>query len=266
MGLFLSLQSQNYKDMPNQQQYIDDYLRFMSYEDIKRLAKEDICINNVIRGICDKSYGVVVSSNKYYLSYIFYNLAKDEVEGFYVELGYKEVLSAEKILAFAKVVSQLGNDNVIDIHNVFCLHLRSALEKEGVMTISSEDIPYNKSVTIIAKTSIAFIPMIQKKSFYKSFFSNISIESGDTKENKVYLMYDFKTDQCKIGYSKNPLRRERTLQSEKPTIELLAYWTVPKSIEKELHIKFASKRTRGGWFYLDFNDFEYIKQYMQQYM
>jgi hypothetical protein len=37
----------------------------------------------------------------------------------------------------------------------------------------------------------------------------------------VYLMIDKNTGYHKIGFSKNPKHREKTLQSEKPTIELL---------------------------------------------
>lgn len=70
----------------------------------------------------------------------------------------------------------------------------------------------------------------------------------DKKKRKTYLMVDKKTGHFKIGYSKNPDAREKTLQSEKPDIKLLI--TCNENIEKELHKKYSDKRVRGEWFNL----------------
>ncbi len=75
----------------------------------------------------------------------------------------------------------------------------------------------------------------------------------------VYLMKDTSTNYHKIGFSKTPEYRERTLQSEKPTIEMICYKKLPsrkiaESFEKALHHVFADKRVRGEWFNLDSND------------
>lgn len=81
----------------------------------------------------------------------------------------------------------------------------------------------------------------------------------------LYLMKDFANGFYKIGISNNPEYRERTLQSEKPTIEMIAskrYPTRPiaESIEKALHGAYSEKRLRGEWFELDVNDVENIRE------
>ena len=75
----------------------------------------------------------------------------------------------------------------------------------------------------------------------------------------VYLMYDSTNSYYKIGISNNPEYRERTLQSEKPTIERICAKEFPNraiasAIESALHKTFESKRLRGEWFALDDND------------
>ena len=73
---------------------------------------------------------------------------------------------------------------------------------------------------------------------------------------KTYLMKDFFRGVDKIGKSINPQVRERTLQSEVPTIELVH--VIDEDIEKHLHEKFSAKRIRGEWFNLSNNDLNYI--------
>jgi hypothetical protein len=79
----------------------------------------------------------------------------------------------------------------------------------------------------------------------------------------VYLMKDISNDLYKIGISNNPDYRERTLQSEKPTIEMIASKKFPirkiaESFERSLHITFADKRIRGEWFELSQVDADHL--------
>ena len=79
-------------------------------------------------------------------------------------------------------------------------------------------------------------------------------------ESKTYLMKDENTGYTKIGKSINPRIREKTLQSEKPTISLFAI--CDHNIEKFLHKKFEDKRIRGEWFNLsDDNILDIINEY-----
>jgi hypothetical protein len=81
----------------------------------------------------------------------------------------------------------------------------------------------------------------------------------------VYLMVDTTNNYYKIGISKNPKYREKTLQSEKPTIELIwskkfANRKMAKSIEGALHNTFENEHVRGEWFKLSPKDIEDIKE------
>lgn len=81
----------------------------------------------------------------------------------------------------------------------------------------------------------------------------------------VYLMHDTTNDYYKIGISIKPEYREKTLQSDKPTIELICSKEYPdrgiaKSIENALHNNYSSKHIRGEWFELtDFDVLNIIK-------
>ena len=75
----------------------------------------------------------------------------------------------------------------------------------------------------------------------------------------VYLMKDESNGYYKIGISSKPEYRERTLQSEKPTIVLLGakefpIRTIAEAIESALHKAYGEKRIRGEWFALNEKD------------
>jgi hypothetical protein len=84
-------------------------------------------------------------------------------------------------------------------------------------------------------------------------------ESGIVKTN-LYVMIDRHTGYSKIGRSEAPLKREKTLLSQAPLIELLFYFGAPLAMEVELHKTFESKRIRGEWFDLMQEDLDYIKK------
>ena len=75
----------------------------------------------------------------------------------------------------------------------------------------------------------------------------------------IYIMIDYNTGYYKIGHSKNVIRRERTLQSEKPTIELLYTFEGDVKDERDLHENYKDLRVRGEWFALEDYMVEEIK-------
>ena len=83
------------------------------------------------------------------------------------------------------------------------------------------------------------------------------------KITKIYVMVDKNTGYYKIGRSKNPKYRESTLQSEKPTIEMLFFHDARNKDEKILHDLFKEKRVRGEWFDLSGSDLSKIKEYFK---
>ena len=91
-----------------------------------------------------------------------------------------------------------------------------------------------------------------------------SKEIKSTENCYVYLMIDSTNGYHKIGISNKPKYREKTLQSEKPTIEMLCSKSFPNrkiasSFEQALHQTYAEKRIRGEWFDLTEKESEDLK-------
>lgn len=79
----------------------------------------------------------------------------------------------------------------------------------------------------------------------------------------VYLMYDEANGFYKIGMSNNPVYREGTLQSEKPTIKLITSHKYPtrkfaSAIEAALHNLYIDLHVRGEWYRLSDDDVQVI--------
>ena len=97
---------------------------------------------------------------------------------------------------------------------------------------------------------------------------NAEIEESIPKKDKscsVYLMMDTTNNFHKIDISNNPKYREHTLQSDKPTIDLIVSKEYPtrliaEAIESALHKIYNNKRIRGEWFNLDKEDVIHIKE------
>ena len=75
-------------------------------------------------------------------------------------------------------------------------------------------------------------------------------------EIKTYLIKNRRNGFYKIGRSINPLKREKTLQSEEPDIVMVNTWS--RNIERQLHIKYKDYRVRGEWFELSKAQVKYI--------
>jgi hypothetical protein len=66
---------------------------------------------------------------------------------------------------------------------------------------------------------------------------------------KTYIIFEENTGYYKIGKSKRPHIREKTLRSEKPNIKMIL--VCENNIESVLHKKYKRKRIRGEWFDLN---------------
>lgn len=119
-------------------------------------------------------------------------------------------------------------------------------------TVIGDILDCNLKVIASTQVYITSIKEIEKE--------NHPLKSGDV-FTYVYLMIDKNTGYYKIGRSKRPSFREKTLQSEKPTVELLHSFEAEKKDEKELHSMFSHKRIRGEWFDLSGSDIETVKNY-----
>jgi hypothetical protein len=116
--------------------------------------------------------------------------------------------------------------NIVDINRIV------RMENEEVSIYSLEEVEYEKAAI--------------KTRYNKTF---------------VYVMIDKNTGLYKIGRSNNPGHRERTLQSEKPTIDLMFKFEGMVMDEKVLHDKYSGKRIRGEWFAIGYEEIEEIKMY-----
>lgn len=66
-------------------------------------------------------------------------------------------------------------------------------------------------------------------------------------ETFVYLMRHT-NGLTKIGRSKKPRAREKTLQAENPRLKMIFHCEADRSVESRLHQIFDSVRVRGKWF------------------
>lgn len=75
----------------------------------------------------------------------------------------------------------------------------------------------------------------------------------------VYVMQNRRNGLFKIGFSKRPSFREKTLQSEEPEVEMIFAYKGSIEIEKKIHDKYSKKRIRGEWFNLSKEDLASIE-------
>jgi len=87
-------------------------------------------------------------------------------------------------------------------------------------------------------------------------YKKAKAQKNNEKNPKTYLIKNNHTKLYKIGYSKNPKHRERTLQSQEPNIKMVKIWN--KNIEKKLHKLYSEYRVRGEWFNLTPIQVKYI--------
>ena len=114
------------------------------------------------------------------------------------------------------------------------------------------------------KRGIIHVRFIDKVEYYREYFNNtyqIMIIEG---KQYVYLMINTETSLIKIGFSIKPGYSEKTLHSQEPSVHLIAYWESSRKTEKELHLKYKSKRMRGEWFRLNMKELYELEAYMDQ--
>jgi hypothetical protein len=72
--------------------------------------------------------------------------------------------------------------------------------------------------------------------------------------SSIYLMKNMSNGYYKIGSSRRPPIRERTLQAQEPDVRLLATVEADSVFERKLHRRYTAKRLRGEWFALELGD------------
>lgn len=232
-------------------------------------------LNNVINGLNKHFYSLSVIRDfdeiddlEYRLSYI---TNRDSLIGYSLKLFLSDKSNRDKLsFLFAKFLAQeFRYLDLINTFNTFQHKTRTIMEQYDFTTINIWEIKdfLNNNTSIITKNSRGVVPVLQinKLEFYKNFFEDMEKPIVDGTTNYVYLMYDLSSSKIKIGFSKNPYNRERTLQSKEPQTHLLAAWKAPKSIESQLHKQFDDFRERGEWFALTFRELKQIKERMEEF-
>lgn len=87
-------------------------------------------------------------------------------------------------------------------------------------------------------------------------FNNMDILTRYKSKSQCYIIKDENTGLYKIGKSSDPLSREKTLQSEKPTLKAVKIFE--QDHESELHKLYEKQRVRGEWFKLNNIQLEYV--------
>lgn len=124
---------------------------------------------------------------------------------------------------------------------------------------------YDTNVMLLMEYATAFYNAVKEIGIDFNELDEIDSTISSSEPCYVYLMCDTANGFYKIGISNHPKYREHTLQSEKPTIELVCAKQYPErliaeAIEAALHKAYDSKHLRGEWFQLTHEDVENLKQ------
>lgn len=81
---------------------------------------------------------------------------------------------------------------------------------------------------------------------------------------RIYLMRSGCGKFYKIGHSKQPEARERTLQAEQPSLKMVGNWEGYVDTERRLHDKFSALWVRGEWYRLSERTVEYFGEIVDE--
>lgn len=245
----------------------------LSEDSILAMSQEEPSagINNVIVGMHRKCYGLIFQTESTYK--LFYVVKENNLMGYVLplEVTMSAELRFDMVSAFSKHIAHYHAENQVLAFNSFQSLQKQMLEKLDYVTHGDE--LYDKfggaHVDIILPYSykgLIYIPFIDMTKAYRSIFiHNEQYEYFDKSKSYVYLMVNTSDGRVKIGHSTTPYRRERTLQSQEPVVNLIAYWVAQKDVETELHKIYSVKRKRGEWFQLQMADLHAIKSFMTKY-
>lgn len=231
-------------------------------------------LSAVLRGLEVEAFTLLVNEieeNKIDYQLVYINGEKN-LTGFALINSVFRKERNEHTMMFARFIAdrfksgKSNSNSFLNMFNTYQHLLRTALEKFGYFTYSTlPDNMKGEHLTMMAPGSkgIIYVPQYSLEEIISTIFElDRSILENKTEVNKVYLILNKRNNYIKIGRSKNPKTREKTLQSEEPTLKMIAVWEAENIVEKHLHQKYKSKRIRGEWFDLSLKDLVEISEYM----
>ena len=247
-----------------------EHLSSISHDQILEMAElEAGQINNVVCGIQRHCFGILVEHDSEKTSFLYIN-GKDKLQGFIFGLKFKQKDYYALIMCFAYYISLKFPENIpLDLYNTFLYQLRTEMESRGITTVSQTELDQLAERTgdnnpfLFSLGGIEVIPFLETKEFYKQLLDIKDLEPLKKDTNYVYLLLNTKNGYFKIGRSKNPLKREKTLQAEEPDIMLLFYIEASIQSEKILQQQFRLKRVRGEWFQLSIDDLMVLQEHFK---
>lgn len=242
----------------------------LSESDILELEKsDDGSLNNVISNINNKCYGVALyeeeGNNNVEMFYVTNN---KKLQGDIICLKLSDPDYFSLLIYFCYILSLKYTEiEAVDTFNIFQNKLRTGLEKLGYFTVTTLELKKFEGNEILMipplkSKGVKKIILLDKVEYYRTFFGNNYKNLISSNKEYVYLMLNALTSLIKIGFSKDPSFREKTLHSEEPSIFLIAFWETNKIKEKELHQKYKHIRVRGEWFRLNFADLKELDEFM----
>ncbi|WP_426791769.1 GIY-YIG nuclease family protein [Sphingobacterium sp. WOUb80] len=227
-----------------------DLIYDLTDEEIKAYSNKIIDVGAVIRGSHKKCFFMIPDG---LLINLFYIGEKEEIKGFQLQFEFKQEDCNNIILFFSWFIAgEFRTENAILLYNGYIDLLRKYLESIGYSVITKSDLlalekKFGEGGLLAANG--VFLRDLKEIDFYRDLFnfnySSFSVESG---KQYVYLIFNQKNGYFKIGFSKNPLKREKTLQAEEPEIAILKIWEKDMSFEKSLHKSYFKQKVRGEWF------------------
>ncbi len=258
-----------------QERFENSYF-ILNEELIHLLSKDDQTgqLNNVIIGLNKECYGVRLfeEENEPLLIEIYYINYKSKLQGNLIRIELDDLDYSRLLLVFCKILAtEYPEINEIHAFNTFQKQLRTILEKDGFFTITNIDIEElkkfgpNGALINVHHKAIKQIDLIPIVDFYREIFNDNYKRTSENYNGYVYLMINTDTALIKIGYSKAPIYREKTLHSKEPQIYLIACWNANRQVETELHRQFKQYRIRGEYFKLNFDNLRALKDIMEIY-
>jgi len=228
---------------------------------IKMMERDSGAIGNVVRGLSHKCFGLAAEIREHDTMDFFCITSAQPQPGLLLRLKFREPHFYDYLLAFSvDCEKEYPSLQALDVYRAFVFYLRQYLESNGYQTVETRELEAKglKPGTLVSALPLEIMPSIDKTSFYRDILSYEKVDfDGCTRY--VYLMFDARNDFFKIGESRKPQYRERTLQAQQPDVELLKVWSCDHRIERMLHKMFAAKRVRqqnprSEWFRLHTGD------------